>query len=102
MHRVDVSFRGPEGRSLSAPSCLWPTALALRYENVRTYGLFDAYMRRVQAMTAIFTTIGSAADYGTFGRWLLLIITVICWASQFARMSLTCPSILEVFFFYYL
>lgn len=43
-------------------------------------------------MTLIFTTIGSAADYGTFGRWLLLIVTVICWAAQFASMSLTCAS----------
>ncbi|KJA29632.1 hypothetical protein HYPSUDRAFT_125838 [Hypholoma sublateritium FD-334 SS-4] len=43
-------------------------------------------------MTLIFTTIGSAADYGTFGRWLLLVITCICWASQFAEMSLTTPS----------
>ncbi|EGO02289.1 hypothetical protein SERLA73DRAFT_50012 [Serpula lacrymans var. lacrymans S7.3] len=43
------------------------------------------------AMTAIFTTIGSAADYGTFGRWLLFVVTVICWASQFASMSLTTP-----------
>ncbi|KAI0375961.1 MFS general substrate transporter [Pilatotrama ljubarskyi] len=42
-------------------------------------------------MTLIFTTIGSAADYGTFGRWLLLILTVICWAAQFASMSLTSP-----------
>ena len=40
-------------------------------------------------MTMIFTTIGSAGDYGTFGRWLLLVVTVICWASQFASMSLT-------------
>lgn len=40
-------------------------------------------------MTAIFTTVGSAADYGTFGRWLLLVITCICWAAQFASMSLT-------------
>ncbi|KAI0775859.1 MFS general substrate transporter [Trametes elegans] len=40
-------------------------------------------------MTLIFTTIGSAADYGTFGRWLLLILTVICWGAQFASMSLT-------------
>jgi hypothetical protein len=38
-------------------------------------------------MTMIFTTIGSAADYGTFGRWLL-IVTWICWSSQFAEMSL--------------
>ncbi|KAI0921003.1 hypothetical protein AcV5_001263 [Taiwanofungus camphoratus] len=43
-------------------------------------------------MTMIFTTIGSAADYGTFGRWLLLVITVICWGSQFASMALTTPS----------
>ncbi|KAF9038315.1 MFS general substrate transporter [Hymenopellis radicata] len=40
-------------------------------------------------MTLIFTTIGSAADYGTFGRWLLLVITCVCWAAQFATMSLT-------------
>ncbi|KAF8958500.1 MFS general substrate transporter [Flammula alnicola] len=43
-------------------------------------------------MTLIFTTIGSAADYGTFGRWLLLVVTCICWAAQFAEMSLTVPS----------
>ncbi|EKM79757.1 hypothetical protein AGABI1DRAFT_56924 [Agaricus bisporus var. burnettii JB137-S8] len=43
-------------------------------------------------MTLIFTTIGSAADYGTFGRWLLFTVTVICWAAQFASMSLTSPS----------
>ncbi|KAG5641511.1 hypothetical protein DXG03_004840 [Asterophora parasitica] len=43
-------------------------------------------------MTAIFTTIGSAADYGNFGRWLLFVITCICWAAQFASMSLTVPS----------
>lgn len=41
-------------------------------------------------MATLFTTIGSAADYGTFGRWLLLVVTVICWAAQFASMSLTC------------
>lgn len=38
----------------------------------------------------MFTTIGSAADYGTFGKWLLLAVTVICWAAQFASLSLTC------------
>ncbi|KAF7302468.1 Autophagy-related protein [Mycena chlorophos] len=43
-------------------------------------------------MTAIFTTIGSAGDYGTFGRWLLLFFTVICWGAQFASMTLTKPS----------
>jgi hypothetical protein len=40
-------------------------------------------------MTLIFTTIGSAADYGSFGRWLLFVVTCICWAAQFASMSLT-------------
>lgn len=40
-------------------------------------------------MTAIFTTIGSAADYGTFGRWLLFVVTIICWGAQFASVSLT-------------
>ena len=43
-----------------------------------------------QVMTMLFTTIGSAADYGTLGRQLLLAVTVICWATQFASMSLTC------------
>ncbi|RPD66777.1 MFS general substrate transporter [Lentinus tigrinus ALCF2SS1-7] len=42
-------------------------------------------------MTLIFTTIGSAADYGSFGRWLLFTITVICWGAQFASVSLTSP-----------
>ncbi|TFK28943.1 MFS general substrate transporter [Coprinopsis marcescibilis] len=44
------------------------------------------------AMTLIFTTIGSAADYGTFGRWLLLTVTCVCWASQYSMLSLTSPS----------
>ncbi|KAG0703844.1 autophagy-related protein 22-like protein [Suillus ampliporus] len=43
-------------------------------------------------MTLIFTTIGSAADYGTFGRWLLFAVTVVCWAAQYACMALTSPS----------
>jgi Vacuole effluxer Atg22 like len=40
-------------------------------------------------MTLIFTTISSAADYGVFGRWLLFVLTCICWAAQFACMTLT-------------
>ncbi|KAF9461520.1 autophagy-related protein 22-like protein [Collybia nuda] len=43
-------------------------------------------------MTLIFTTIGSAADYGTFGRWLLFCVTCVCWGAQFASISLTSPS----------
>ncbi|KAH8834396.1 MFS general substrate transporter [Flagelloscypha sp. PMI_526] len=43
-------------------------------------------------MTLIFTTIGSAADYGNFGRWFFLVLTLICWGAQYASMSLTEPS----------
>ncbi len=45
-----------------------------------------------QVMTLVFATLGPAADYRMFGRWLLLISTAICWATQFASMSLTCGS----------
>jgi hypothetical protein len=41
-----------------------------------------------QFMTLMFTTIGSAADYGNFGRWLLLTLTVVCWGAQFGSMGL--------------
>jgi hypothetical protein len=40
-------------------------------------------------MTAIFTTIGSAADYGGLGRYVLLFFTLVCWIAQFASMVLT-------------
>ncbi|KAG1735042.1 autophagy-related protein 22-like protein [Suillus lakei] len=43
-------------------------------------------------MMVMLTTIGSAADYGTFGRWLLFAITVVCWAAQYACMALTTPN----------
>lgn len=43
-------------------------------------------------MTVILTTIGSVADYGTNGRWILFTLTVICWAAQYACMVLTCRS----------
>ncbi|KAI9467380.1 MFS general substrate transporter [Lactarius psammicola] len=43
-------------------------------------------------MALVFMVIGPAADYRMFGRWLLLISTAICWAAQFASMSLTSPS----------
>ncbi|KAH8982830.1 autophagy-related protein 22-like protein [Lactarius akahatsu] len=43
-------------------------------------------------MALVFATIGPAADYRTFGRWLLLVSTAICWAAQFASMTLTSPS----------
>src|ERR1700761_9159005 len=43
-------------------------------------------------MTLVYAAIGPVADYGACGRWLLLISTAICWAAQFASMSLTCRS----------
>lgn len=40
-------------------------------------------------MAVMFTTIGSSADYGNFGRWLLLLVTGICWGAQYSSMALT-------------
>ena len=51
-----------------------------------------SYFFLSQIMTLVFAAIGPVADYRMFGRWLLLISTVICWAAQFASMSLTCES----------
>ncbi|KDQ15698.1 hypothetical protein BOTBODRAFT_31584 [Botryobasidium botryosum FD-172 SS1] len=42
-------------------------------------------------LTIIFTTLGSAADYGNVGRWLLLGLTIICWAAQYASVALVAP-----------
>jgi MFS-type transporter involved in bile tolerance (Atg22 family) len=43
-------------------------------------------------MTVIFVWLGSAADYGSFGRWLLLALTVVCWALQYGMMAIKDPS----------
>lgn len=43
-------------------------------------------------MTVIFVWLGSAADYGSFGRWLLLALTVVCWALQYGMMAIGHPS----------
>ncbi|KAL4081451.1 autophagy-related protein 22-like protein [Scleroderma yunnanense] len=43
-------------------------------------------------MAVIFTTIGSAGDYGTCGRWILFVVTILCWGSQYACMALTSPT----------
>jgi len=43
-------------------------------------------------VTLILTTIGPAADYGSFGRWPLLVTTLIYWGSLFSTMTLTCKS----------
>jgi len=44
------------------------------------------------AMTIILTIVGPAADYGSFGRWPLLIASLGYWGSMFGTMSLTSPS----------
>lgn len=38
-------------------------------------------------MTLLFTTIGSAADYGDVSRYVLLLATLVCWSTQFALLS---------------
>lgn len=43
-------------------------------------------------MTLVFIWLGSAADYGSFGRWLLLALTVVCWGSQYGMMAITSPN----------
>ena len=43
-------------------------------------------------MTVMFVALGSAADYGSFGRWLLLVLTVICWVFQYGMMAIRNPS----------
>ncbi|KAF9234356.1 MFS general substrate transporter [Melanogaster broomeanus] len=42
-------------------------------------------------MTVLFTSICSVGDYGTWGRWLLFVVTAICWAAQYGCMALTSP-----------
>ncbi|KAE8373153.1 hypothetical protein BDV26DRAFT_285341 [Aspergillus bertholletiae] len=43
-------------------------------------------------MTVIFVWLGSAADYGSFGRWLLLVLTIVCWALQYGMMAIKHPN----------
>lgn len=43
-------------------------------------------------MTVIFVWLGSAADYGSFGRWLLLALTIVAWALQYGMLAIRDPS----------
>lgn len=43
-------------------------------------------------MTVIFVILGSVADYGAFGRWMLLFLTVVCWISQYGMTAIREPS----------
>ena len=42
-------------------------------------------------MTFMFIWLGSAADYGSFGRWLLFTLTMICWTCQYGFMGVRGP-----------
>jgi hypothetical protein len=39
-------------------------------------------------MTVMFVWLGSAADYGSFGRWLLVVLTVVCWVMQYGMIAI--------------
>lgn len=43
-------------------------------------------------MTVMFVGLGSCADYGHFGKYLLLFLTVVCWAFQYGFMAIKDPS----------
>ena len=49
-------------------------------------------------VTVILTMIGSTGDYGTCGRWILFVVTIVCWASQYACLALTCKSCFKILF----
>jgi hypothetical protein len=42
-------------------------------------------------MTVLFVWLGSAADYGHFGRWLLFGLTLVCWVFQYGMMAVRKP-----------
>ena len=42
-------------------------------------------------MTLIFVWLGSAADYGSFGSRLLIVLSVICWIAEYGFMGITKP-----------
>lgn len=43
-------------------------------------------------IAAILTAIGPASDYGSFGRWPLLVSSLIYWGTMFSTITLTSPS----------
>ncbi|MBW0518875.1 hypothetical protein O181_058590, partial [Austropuccinia psidii MF-1] len=82
--------RGP-GSSCAAEKCVVPFGGNGKTRSVSSVVLI-ANGISFAIMTALFTTLGPAADYRNFGRWLLLGLTVACWAAQFASLALTSPS----------
>ena len=59
---------------------------------VRRFAQFNTmiHLSLLQFVMLVIATISPIADYRMFGRWLLLISTAICWAAQFASITLTC------------
>lgn|SRR6266850_2499533 len=43
-------------------------------------------------ITIILSVLGPAADYGSLGRWPLLLTSLIYWAIMFSTITLTCTS----------
>ena len=44
----------------------------------------------LQILTLLFIAFGSVADYGSNGKWMLIGVTLVFWASQFALISVKC------------
>lgn len=40
-------------------------------------------------MTVLLTTIGSCADYGSWNKWILIVASVVCWATQYGFLGVT-------------
>ncbi len=43
---------------------------------------------QLQIMVIVFITLNPAADYGSNGKWMLLVCTIIFWTCGFAAMGL--------------
>ncbi|KAJ8468562.1 hypothetical protein ONZ51_g9557 [Trametes cubensis] len=80
--------KGPENSCSPTGQCVLPWAGGVK--SVSSIILI-AQGVSFAIMTLLFTTVGSMADYGRSGRWVLLVFTVLCWAAQFATISLTQP-----------
>ena len=48
------------------------------------------YEHPFQMITVILTAIGPASDFDSFGRWPLLVSSLIYWGSMFSTITLTC------------
>ncbi|KDQ17216.1 hypothetical protein BOTBODRAFT_600563 [Botryobasidium botryosum FD-172 SS1] len=80
---------GSSCNSSSSDNCLLPWAGGT--DSVSSIILLSNGMTFV-FLTVIFTTVGSIADFGNVSRWLLLGLTLICWAAQYASIALVAPS----------